>query len=333
MKICLSTARKPYELEIREDRPEPPAAGEIQVRMEASCINFHDFGVVSGRKRIRDGLVPLTDGAGIVEAIGEGVNEFAIGDRVISLFFPQWAAGPPTMRALYGVPGDQVDGFAATHVTKPATAFTRAPDGLTPIEAATLPCAALTAWRALFVEARLRPGDWVVTQGTGGVSIFALQLAKAAGARVICTTSSAQKADRLTALGAEAVLNYREDPKWGKAVVGLTGGQGADIVVEVGGGGTLAQSVLCCRVGGTIPVIGVLTGTEGNIPVAALLARNIRLAGLSVGSRADQNRMVAALEATALRPVVDRVFALRDIAEAFRYHEEGRHFGKICLEH
>lgn len=333
MKITLSTQSLPYALMTQSSEPVPPREGELHVRMEASCINYHDVVVVEGRKRIKDGLTPLSDGSGVVEEVGAGVRGFAVGDRVITRFFPRWEAGRPSMRDLFGVPGDQVEGFAASHVTRQASAFTHAPSYMSAVEAATLPCAALTAWRALFVEGAVRPGHWVVTQGTGGVSIFALQMAKAAGARVICTSSSQDKLTRLTAHGADAVINYKETPNWASAVLDVTGGVGADLVVEVGGADTLRQSVPACRVGGVIAVIGVLSGGEGLLPVATMIARNTSLRGLSVGSGREQMAMVQALDAMRLRPVIDRTFPLTDIAAAFRHHAEGRHFGKICLEH
>lgn len=318
---------------ISENAAISPGPGEVSVKIEASSINYHDWAVVTGVKKTRDGLVPLTDGAGRVEAVGEGVTEFAPGDFVMSRFFPNWIAGAPTVAALSGVPGDQVDGFACTHITLPATAFTRAPAHLSAVEAAALPCAALTAWRALFVEGSVGPGSWVVTQGTGGVSLFALQFARMAGARVIATSSSQAKLERLRELGAHHVVNYREQPKWFREVMDVTGGVGADQIIEVGGGDTLAQSLRACRIGGRIAVIGVLSGHTSELFLDGLLGRNITLAGLSVGNREHQADMVRGMEANAMRPIVDRVFPLADLSEAVSYYESGAHFGKVCLDH
>ena len=235
-------------------------------------------------------------------------------------------------RARVGVPGDHIDGYACEYATVPALALTRSPAGYTHAEAATLPCAAVTAWRALMVNGPVQPGETVVVQGTGGVSVFALQFAKAAGATVIATSSSDEKLDRLRALGADQLINYRETPKWARSVLEFTDGEGADHVVEVGGSGTLGQSLHACRVGGHISMIGVLTGVQGPVSTATVMSKNIRLQGISVGSRRHQLDMVRAIEATGLRPVMDRHFPLDAIAEAFRHQASGQHFGKIILD-
>ena len=228
---------------IIEDRADPkPAVGEILVRIHASSLNYHDFVVVMGGIPTDDGRIPMSDGAGEVVAVGEGVTKFKPGDKVVSLFFPNWQAGEIEAAGFASVPGDGADGFGAELVAAPETSFTRMPEGYSYQEAATLPCAALTAWRALMVEAKVKPGDWVLTQGTGGVSIFALQFAKAAGCRVISTSSSDEKLQRVKELGADHVINYKDTPDWGKAAKALTGGRGVDEVVEIGGPGTLAQS-------------------------------------------------------------------------------------------
>ncbi|HRX74035.1 MAG TPA: NAD(P)-dependent alcohol dehydrogenase, partial [Hyphomonas sp.] len=198
-------------------------------------------------------------------------------------------------------------------------------------EAATLPCAALTAWRGLFAEANIQPGQWVLTQGTGGVSIFALRFAKAAGCRVISTSSSPEKMEKLKALGADHVINYKETPEWGKKAFELTGGRGVDEVVEIGGPGTMAQSIAACRPGGHISLIGVLTGVSGEVPTAALFSRNITLSGITVGSRRMQEDMVDAIEANGIRPVIDSKFPLDQIAAAFAHQASQKHFGKIVL--
>ncbi|HWA61549.1 MAG TPA: NAD(P)-dependent alcohol dehydrogenase [Caulobacteraceae bacterium] len=315
-----------------EERAKPaPKAGEILVRVRASSLNFHDFAVVGGLIPAADGRIPMSDGAGEVEAVGEGVTAFKPGDQVLSLFFPNWVAGDPALDRLTGVPGDHADGFAAEYVAMPASAFTRLPKGWSFAEAATLPCAALTAWRALMVEARIKPGDVVLTQGTGGVSIFALQLAKAAGATVISTSSSAEKLERLKALGADHLINYKETPAWGQAAAELTGGRGVDVVVEIGGAGTLPQSVQAARIGGHVSLIGVLAGFAGDVPTALIMSKNVAVKGITVGSRQDQVDMIAAIEATGIRPVIDSTFPLDQIAAAFGHQVSQKHFGKICL--
>jgi len=317
----------PAEVEAR-----PPNPAEIQVRIEASSLNYHDYAVVSGMIPVDDGRIPMSDGAGTVTAVGEGVTEFAVGDAVLSCFFPNWQDGAPDHRKLLGVPGDQADGFAAETVTLPASAFTRAPKGYGPAQSATLTCAALTAWRALMVEARVKPGDVVLTLGTGGVSVFALQFAKAAGCRVISTSSSDEKLDSLKALGADGLINYRQIPDWGSRALELTDGRGVDVVVEIGGAGTLPQSITAVRLGGHISLIGVLAGFAGEVPTAALLGKNAAVKGIFVGSRAQQLDMIAAIETNAIEPVIDSSFPLEGIADAFRHQASQRHFGKICLE-
>ncbi|WP_458095102.1 zinc-dependent alcohol dehydrogenase family protein [Roseomonas sp. WA12] len=312
--------------------PGPPGPGEIRVALHASSLNFHDLGVATGRMRSADGRVPLADGAGAVEAVGKGVTDFAPGDHVVSCFFPDWQDGPPTVADFSRTPGDGIDGFAQEYVTLPATAFTRTPRGYSHLEAATITTAGLTAWRALVVDGGLKPGDTVLALGTGGVSIFALQLAKRAGARVIITSSSDEKLERARALGADETINYRAEPEWGARVLALTEGRGVDHVVEVGGPGTLPQSIRAVRVGGHISLIGVLTGRGGEVPTALLMAKQARLQGLIVGSRRHQQDFVRALDGGALRPVIDRVFPLDGLADAFRYEESAGHFGKIGVE-
>jgi NADPH:quinone reductase-like Zn-dependent oxidoreductase len=315
-----------------EDRPDPkPGVGEILVRIHASSLNYHDFVVVMGGIPTEDGRIPMSDGAGEVVAVGEGVTKFKTGDKVVSLFFPNWQAGEIEAAGFASVPGDGADGFGAELVAAPETAFTRMPEGYSYREAATLPCAALTAWRALMVEAKVKPGDWVLTQGTGGVSIFALQFAKAAGCRVISTSSSDAKLERLKELGADHLINYKETPDWGKAAKSLTGGRGVDEVVEIGGPGTLAQSIAASRPGGHISLIGVLTGVSGEVPTAALFSLNITLSGITVGSRRHQEDMIAAIEANGIKPVLDKDFPLAEIAAAFAHQASQQHFGKITL--
>lgn len=312
--------------------PGAPGPGDVRVRIHASSLNFHDLGVVSGRMPTADGRIPMSDGAGVVEAVGDGVSDFTVGDFVVSTFFPLWLDGPPPFANFATTPGDGVDGYAREIVVRPATWFTRAPAGYSHAEAATLTTAGLTAWRALIVDGDLKAGDVVLVLGTGGVSIFALQIAKAMGASVIATSSSDDKLARLTEMGADRTINYRTHENWGELALAWTGGRGVDHVIEVGGPGTLPQSIVATKIGGHIALIGVLTGRGGEIPTAALMARHQRLQGLIVGSRAQQRDFVRALDATGIRPVIDRSFPLDGIAEAFAYEVSGAHFGKICLE-
>ncbi|MDN3524401.1 NAD(P)-dependent alcohol dehydrogenase [Halomonas sabkhae] len=314
------------------DAPGEPGPGEVRVRLHASSLNFHDYGVVSGAMPTADGRIPMSDGAGVVEATGKDVEEFRVGDSVVSTFFPTWLTGPAEVGDFTTVPGDGVEGYAREQVIRPATWFTHAPRGYSHAQAATLTTAGLTAWRALVVEGGLKAGDSVLVLGTGGVSIFALQFAKAMGATVIATSSSDEKLARLAALGADHTINYRTTPAWGAEVKSLTDGRGVDHIVEVGGPATLVQSIDAIRIGGHISLIGVLTGRGGDIPTAKLMARQARLQGIIVGSRAHQQTMIRGIEALGIEPVIDRHFALENIADAFRHQESQQHFGKICLD-
>ena len=318
-------------LAVTDIQPTAPGPGQIQVEVKASSLNFHDYAVVAGLLPVADGRIPMSDGAGIVTAVGEGVGDFAVGDRVLSCFFPNWQDGLPAFEKLLGVPGDHADGFAAGTVTRAAQGFTRMPANLDFEAAATLGCAGLTAWRALMVETHLRPGDWVLVQGSGGVSLFALQFARMMGCRVIATSSSDAKLERLRALGAEHTINYREVPKWGEQALAITDGRGVDLVVEVGGPGTVPQSVRAITFGGCISMIGVLTGYAGEVPTTELFQKNGRISGITVGSRRHQQDMIAAVEANDLQPVIDSSYPLARLAEAFRHQESQRHFGKICV--
>lgn len=309
-----------------------PNAGEITVRLHANSLNYHDFAVVSGMWGPSEPRIPMADGAGVVTAVGKGVTEFNVGDHVVSTFFPTWLAGEPLVEGFATTPGDGVDGYAREIVTASTHAFTLAPKGWSHVESSTLTTAALTAWRALMSDDALKPGDTVLVQGTGGVSIFALQFAKMAGATVIATSSSDAKLDRLKTLGADHLINYRKTANWGEVAREITGGRGVDHVVEVGGPATLDQSMAAARVGAHISVIGILTGLGGEVSVVTALIKQLRLQGLIVGNRTQQQDMVKAIDANGMRPIVDKVFPLENIVEAFQYQESNQHFGKICLE-
>ncbi|MDT0633437.1 NAD(P)-dependent alcohol dehydrogenase [Spectribacter hydrogenoxidans] len=315
------------------DKPSPQA-GQILVKARASSLNFHDYLVVTGGLPVDDGRIPMSDVAGEVVEVGAGVREFTVGDTVIGTFFPTWLSGEPTLAQTWGcIPGDSMDGYAAEFVCGAETSFTHAPAGYTMEEAATLPCAAVTAWRALFAEGELRPGETVLVQGTGGVSIFALQLAKAAGATVIATSSSDEKLDRVKAMGADHLINYKTTPEWGKAAAALCPRGGVDHIIEVGGPGTMTQSIAAARVGGHISLIGVLTGMAGEIPTAAMMMHQLKVKGITVGTREHQQQLVRALDNTGIKPVIDSSFGLDEIADAFRHQASQKHFGKICLSY
>jgi NADPH:quinone reductase-like Zn-dependent oxidoreductase len=314
------------------DRPAPTAGpGEVVVRLRAASINYRDLATVTAPGGVRLPLVPLSDGAGTVEQVGEGVTRVALGDLVMPNFFPGWLSGPPTPSNLAAL-GGVLDGCAQEAIRLPADGVSRAPAHFDAVEAACLPCAAVTAWRSLMVEGRLMAGQTVLAQGTGGVSIFALQFAKLAGARVIVTSSSDEKLAHAKALGADETINYRATPEWAKAARELTGGRGVDHVVEVGGAGTFRQSIAAVRLGGHIAVVGVLSGYTQDLNVAEMFARNVKISGITVGSREHVEQMVRAIEVAKLKPVIDRRFPLAQLADALTLMRDGGHFGKVAIE-
>lgn len=316
---------------VEEEHPDAKW-GEILVRIRACSLNFHDNMVALGKKPCADGRIPLSDGAGEVIAVGDGVSDFEVGDAVVSTYWPYWLSGDPTPATKGGELGDDVDGYARECVCMPAHGFTKAPAGYTHLEAATLTCAGVTAWRGLVVDGRVKPSDTVLVLGTGAVSIFALQFAKAAGAQVIATSSSEEKLQKLKELGADLLINYKTVPNWGRKAKDLTGGRGVDHVIEVGGPATFAQSVTACRMGGHIALIGVLTGFVGEVSIPALFSNQIRVHGVSIGSRADQQEMIRAITANRLKPVIDRSFPLEEMVAAFEYYGSQKHFGKVGIE-
>jgi NADPH:quinone reductase-like Zn-dependent oxidoreductase len=318
-----------------EQVPTPePGPGDVLVRLRAASLNYRDTLTVVGgygSRQKQERLIPLSDGAGEVAAVGPGVEHWRSGDRVIGCLMPNWQGGEMSDEKSAISLGGSVDGCAAEYRLFPATALVRTPEHLSDIEAATLPCAALTAWSAVVTQGGAGPGDIVLTQGTGGVSLFALQFARLAGARTISTSSAPDRLRRLRELGASDVVNYREVPDWGRWARALTSGRGVDHVVEVGGAGTLAQSVRAVRVGGTISLIGVLGGAKPDFNLALVVMQNIRLQGVTVGSRDQFERMLAAIGAHKLRPVIDRAFPLEEIRAAIEHLGAGRHVGKVCI--
>ncbi|WP_165187503.1 zinc-dependent alcohol dehydrogenase family protein [Caulobacter soli] len=320
-------------LQLASAEAHPPGPGEIRVKVHAASLNFRDGLVANGFFPVRDGLIPLSDGAGVVTDVGADVGGFQLGDAVVSVFHPKWLDGHMDRVDLDNTPGGPADGLACEVVTRPATHFTHAPKGLSHVEAATLPCAGVTAWRAVITDGQVKPGDHVLVQGTGGVSLFALQFAKAAGATVIATSSSADKLDRLRALGADHLINYRETEAWGEAVLALTGGRGAEHVVEVGGPHTIRQSFIAARTGGHIAIVGAVGGFDiDTMPFAIVQAKRLRLQAVTVGSRRDQIDMVRAIEAHGIKPVIDSRFPLEQLSAAVAHLMSGKHFGKVCVE-
>ncbi|MCX5096844.1 NAD(P)-dependent alcohol dehydrogenase [Streptomyces sp. NBC_00365] len=314
------------------DLPDPghPRPGEVRVRIHASALNYHD-NIVMADPTTAVGHIPLADGAGVVEAVGEGVTELTPGDSVVARFFPTWHAGNPVIDHFGTTPGIGLPGYAREIVVAPAAQFARAPRGYSHAESATLTVAGLTAWSALMGDSGIKPGDTVVLLGTGGVSMYALQFAKLAGATTIVTSSSDFKLERATALGADYVVNYRTVPDWGDHIHKWTGG-GADLVLEVGGPSTLPQSIQAVRIGGQISMIGVLTGVSGEVPTGDIDMKQLTLRGVLVGNHEQQREMTRAIEASDIRPIIDRTFPLEELSEALRYFTSGTHLGKVIIE-
>ncbi len=318
-----------------KDRETPePGPGQVGLRMLAASLNYRDLLMVRGHYDPRQPLplVPCSDGVGVVEAVGEGVTRAAVGDRVCPIFCQAWLEGTPDREKIRSTLGGPLDGTLSERMVVDQEGLVHPPAHLSDTECAALPCAAVTAWTALFTEGQLAPGQTVLVQGTGGVSTFALQLARAAGATVIVTSSSDEKLERARALGADEVLNYRDTPEWGKAVRGLTGGRGVDHVVEVGGAGTLEQSIRAAAIGGRIAVIGVLSGIKTSLTVTPILMGYLRLQGILVGHRASFEALNGFIEQHDLRPVVHEVLPFDGVHAGFELMARGGHQGKICLE-
>jgi NADPH:quinone reductase-like Zn-dependent oxidoreductase len=323
-------------LKVVEVEAPSPGHGEVLVRMRAVSLNYRDFLMVNGaysRGSAQAGTVtPFSDGCGIVEAVGPGVTRVKPGDRVSTLFFQNWISGRPTLQKLTSSLGFPIPGAGRELAVFSQEGVSKVPEFLTDHQVATLACAALTAWRALFDDARLEPGDTVVLQGTGGVSIFGLQFAHAAGYRTVITSSSDEKLARAKALGADHVVNYRTTPDWAGEVRKVTGKVGADFIMEVGGAGTMQQSLKALRIGGHIAVIGVVAGAAEGLNPSALVGNSARLQGVSVGSRDMFEAMCRAIDLHRIGPVVDKVFPWTEAAAAFKAMSGGEHFGKIVLE-
>lgn len=309
-----------------------PGPGEVQVSMRAWSLNFRDLLMVRGQYDPRLALpyTPLSDGVGTVTAIGAGVSRAAIGDRVCPIFSPTWVAGPPHPDAVRKTRGGPIPGVLSSDLTLPEGAVVRVPDWLTDAEAASLPCAGVTAYSAVAVEGRITAGDVVLVIGSGGVSLFAVQIARMLGARVVAVTSTPDKAERLRALGVEHVWSSRDEPAWGRVVRQWSGG-GVDLAVDVGGAGTVSQSIDAVRVGGTVAIIGNLGGATEPISVLPILMRQIRCQGVFVGSRHTFEALVRAMSANQFRPVVDRVLAYDQAPAAFDAFAQGGHFGKVAI--
>ena len=318
-----------------DERADPkPGPGQVLLEMRAASLNYRDILMVGGAYNPRQPLplIPCSDGVGVVAEVGEGVQSVAVGDRVATLFSQNWQGGEPTYDAIRATLGGPIDGTLAERMVLPEHGVAPVPDHLSDVEAATLPCAALTAWSALVTQGNVHAGDTVLVQGTGGVSLFALQFARLLGARVIVTSSRAHKLEAVHKLGSWQEINYRQDPEWGKTARRLTAGKGVDHVVEVGGAGTLAQSLKAIRVGGQISMIGVLSGHSEPLNILPILMQNVRLQGILVGSREGFADLCRAVSHHQLRPHVDRIFPFDEAREAMAYMSAGGHMGKVCIE-
>lgn len=315
------------------DRDQPtPGPGQVLIKLKAWSLNYRDLMMTTGtyNPRLRFPFVPLSDGAGEIVSTGEGVSRAKAGDRVCPLFMPKWIEGEPNIEKGKSSFGGGGEGVLQEYVVLGEESVVRLPEHLSYEEGAALPCAAVTAWHALISEGGLNPGDTVLLQGTGGVSIFALQFATMVGAHVIITSSSNEKLERAKALGAAELVNYKENPDWDRRVIELTG-VGVDHIVEVGGAGTLNKSLKAVRMGGTISVIGALAGGSGDISTVLILMKNIRLQGIFVGSRDMFEAMNRAISERKMKPVIDRVFPFDQARDALKYMSAGQHFGKICI--
>ena len=308
-----------------------PKDNEILIKVNASSLNYHDLMCALGLIPTDDGRVLLGDAAGEVVEIGTAVKSWKVGDKVMSACFPNWIDGPPRYELLSFI-GDNQDGYATEYIAIEETAVTKMPSKWSLQEAATLPCAGLTAWRALVDEGRLQSGESVLVQGTGGVSIIALQFAKEMGAKVIATTSSEEKAEKLKALGADEIINYKEHPKWGEKVLELTDNEGVDHVVEVGGGETFNESIRAVKLGGHIALIGVLSGPAANeLVLPRIFLKQVRTSGIAMANHQSQKAMVEYLDNSEIKPVISDTFDLAELAKAFQHQIDNKHFGKISI--
>ena len=318
-------------------RPKPePGPGQVLLQMRASSLNYRDLVVPQRGYGNHTGtlpLIPVSDGVGVVAAIGPGVTRVAVGDRVCPTFFQRWISGEPDLARLTQSLGGPIDGTMAEFMCLHEDGVCPVPAHLSDVQAATLPCAALTAWSALVTQGPTQPGDHVLVQGCGGVALFAVAFAKLLGAHVTVISSSDERLQRVRALGADAGINYRQTPEWAKATRDLTGGRGYDLILELGGEKTLPQSLRCVRPGGTVAMIGILSGGAMAASLGSIITRQVRLQGVTVGHRDGFEAMVRAIAQHQLQPVVDRVFAFDELKDAMAYLQSGAQFGKVCLAH
>ncbi len=317
-----------------QEKPTPvPQSDEILVKMKAVSLNYRDLLMVKGHYNPKQALplVPCSDGSGEIVAVGEKIENFQVGDFVATTFFQAWSSGKARPEKMKTTLGGPLDGTLAEYMIMKEEGVVRAPKHLSFVEIATLPCAALTAWTALVTEGQVKAGDTVLIQGTGGVALFALQLAKILGARVIITSSSDEKLEKAKDLGADETINYQKNSNWGKEVLRLTHNHGVDLIIELGGAKTLPQTFKACRPGGKIALIGVLSGVVNDLNILPIIMNNLSITGIFVGKREDFEEMNRAISLHQLKPVIDRIFSWENVKDALEYMDSGKHFGKICL--
>lgn len=318
-------------------RPEPQVGvGQVLVTMRASSLNYRDlvvpergYGSYTGQLP----LIPISDGVGVVSAVGPGVDRVRVGDRVCPTYFQGWLGGEPDLHRLTQSLGGPIDGTMTEVMCLSEQGVVAVPKYLSDVQAASLPCAALTAWSAVVTYGNIKAGDHVLVQGCGGVALFALQFAKAMGAHVTVISSSQPRMERAQALGADAVINYLQHPEWAKATREITQGRGYDLILELGGEKTLPQSLRCVRPGGTLAMIGILSGSSVNASLGHIITRQVRLQGITVGHRDGMEAMLRAMAQHQIVPVTDKVFAFEELKEAMAYLKSGAQFGKVCIAH
>jgi len=334
MKAVRRTAGDKPDLELHDESTPSPGDHDVLVRVHAASLNFRDQVILDGQYGgpTQENGVPLSDGAGEVVAVGKRVTRTQVGDRVSASCNPFWIGGPMLAEYHLNSFGISADGWLGEYILVHENAIVHLPDYLSYIEAASLPCAAVTAWTGLNLSSPLQPGQTVLVQGTGGVALFSLQVARMFGARVLAITSTDEKAETLKALGAESVVNYRTFPDWDRAILELTKGQGVDKVIDIAGEKTIVKSAASCRIGGDIAQVGFTSGVGGGLPPIDILARSLRVAGTAIGPRTNFEALLAAMAQHEMKPVIDRIYPFAEYRDAYQRLASGNHVGKVVID-